>query len=168
MRKKMVFCILMVLVIGAVSLAVDAHWNPPADPNRPAGDPALWTVAANWSTGVVPNAADQVLWIATANSAPCLLEGGTWQINQMKLGEGGDGSNNGHLIVKGIINTADNWQGVGAWGGNVGVLEVDGGQFNSMGGAHMWCGNQGDGTLIIKNGGQINIGVGGGAQLGLG
>jgi hypothetical protein len=169
MRKKMVFCMMMVLAVSTVSLAVDAHWQPAADPNRPAGEPALWTVAENWSTGIVPNAADQVLWIATANSAPCLLDGGTWQINQIKLGEGSDGSNNGHLIVKGVINTADNWQGIGAWGGNIGVLEVDGGQFNSMGGAHMWCGNQGDGTLIIKNGGQINIGVGGGgAQLGLG
>lgn len=181
MKKKALFLVMMILAIGTVARAVDAHWQPIADPNADPNLPAvgLWTIDQNWSTGIAPNAADQTVWIATANSGiDCLLESGnTVQINQVKLGEGSDQSNNGHLIVKGIITTTDNWQGVGAWGNQVGVLEVDGGQFNTINGGHMWCGNQGDGTLIVKNGGQINIGVDTsgdnnpndtGAQLGLG
>lgn len=163
MRKKMLFCMTMVLAVSAMSLAIDAHWHPVLDPNTPAPTtiPSLWSVGANWSTGIAPNAADQVVWLATANTAPCLVPEGTWQIDQVKMGEGSDGSANGHLIVKGILNTkaTGNWQGVGAWGGNTGTLEVDGGQFNTYDGGHMWCGNQGNGTLIVRNGGQINIGV---------
>lgn len=177
MRKKMVFCVMVLFAVGAVSLAVDAHWQPVLDPNDP-GASAYWMVDQNWSTGIAPNGTDQTIWMATANSAVCVLESGNdIQINQLKLGEGSDQSNNGHLIVKGIITTADNWSGVGAWGGQTGILEVDGGQFNTINGGHMWCGNQGDGTLIMRNGGQINIGVqtnptgnpnSTGAQLGLG
>ncbi len=168
MRKNVWFLLTLAAMVSPVVLAVDAHWQVAPDPNRIPGTPELWSKAANWSTGVVPNGTDQVIWMATANTAPCLVESGSYQINQLKLGEGSDGSNNGHLIVKGIITTADNWSGVGAWGGNTGTLEVDGGRFNTTGGGHMWCGNQGNGTLIMRNGGQINIGVGGGAQLGLG
>lgn len=171
MRKNVMYFMVMVSLLAPLTMAIDAHWQVPADPNRIPGTPSLWSIATNWSTSVVPNNADQVVWIATANSrVPCLLDSGTYQINQLKLGEGSDGSNNGHLIVKGILNTnlSGNWQGIGAWGGNVGVLEVDGGQFNTYGGGHMWIGNQGNGTVIVKNGGQVNVGIGGGAQMGHG
>ena len=165
MRTKIVYLVMMVCMVASVAQAIDMHWRPPADPNRV---PALWSVAANWSSTTVP-AVDDVVWVSSASTAPCLMLG-NWSIRQLKLGEGGDGSNNGHLIVKGILDTrlAGEWQGIGAWGGNVGVLEVDGGKFNTYGGGHMWIGNQGNGTVIVKNGGEVNVGIGGGAQMGHG
>ncbi len=166
MRKVMVFCMMVVLAISTVSLAVDAHWQPVIDPNDTI---ELWSSDENWSTGIAPNGTDQTIWMATANSAECVVEsGGAWVINQLKLGEGGDGSNYGHLIVKGTITTGNNWQGIGAWGTQIGILEVDGGQFNTTGGGHLWIGQESDGTVIIRNGGQVNVGVGGGAQIGHG
>lgn len=169
-RMKQIGMVLLLCCLAVSVQAIDAHWQPPADPNRIPGTPELWSKSVNWSTGIAPNAADQTVWVATANSAPCLLDSGTWQINQLKLGEGSDQSSNGRLIVKGILNTnlSGNWQGIGAWGNQVGVLEIDGGQFNTYGGGHMWIGNQGSGTVIVRNGGQLNVGVGGGAQMGHG
>jgi hypothetical protein len=155
-----------VLAVGGAALAVDAHWQPVIDPNDTI---ELWSSDENWSTGIAPNGTDQTIWMATANSAECVVEsGGAWVINQLKLGEGGDGSNYGHLIVKGTITTGNNWQGIGAWGTQIGILEVDGGQFNTTGGGHLWIGQESDGTVIIRNGGQVNVGVGGGAQIGHG
>lgn len=168
MKTKFFGVVVGLLVLAATGQAIDTHWSPLPDPNRPEGTPALWSIAANWTAGV-PNSVEYVAWISTANTAPCLLEG-YYQIDQLKLGEGGDGSNNGHLIVKGTLDTnpSGNWSGIGAWGGNVGTLEVDGGVFNTYGGGHLWIGNQGHGTVIVKNGGQLHVGIGGGAQMGHG
>ncbi len=170
MKKTVLFCV-MILAVSAATFAVNVDWNPPADPNNPDA-PALWSVAGNWTTGIVPNAADQSVFMATANSAACLLESGnTFEIQQLKLGEGGDGSSNGHLILQGVLDagiTSGEWSGVGAWNGQTGVLEIDGGVFNTYGSSHLWVASEGDGTVILKNGGEMNIGVGGDAQLGLG
>lgn len=176
MSKKVCCVVTMIALLAPMALAIDAHWQPLADPNRPAGTPVLWTIAQNWSTTVVPNAADQVVWMATGtNKTPALIESGeTIQINQLKLGEGSDQSNNGHLIVKGVLDTnrTGNWQGIGAWGNQVATLEIDGGVFNTYAGGHLWAGNQGHATIIIKNGGELHVGIpvgnDQGAQLGLG
>lgn len=103
MKTKFFGVVVGLLVLAATGQAIDTHWSPLPDPNRPEGTPALWSIAANWTAGV-PNSVEYVAWISTANTAPCLLEG-YYQIDQLKLGEGGDGSNNGHLIVKGTLDT---------------------------------------------------------------
>ena len=89
----------MTVVSATAAQQATTVWNPAGNPESI----GLWTEAANWSDGFVPDANKVVFNVPDA--APALLDAEVSAVNQFVLGDNGPG---GTLIIEdgGILNTS--------------------------------------------------------------
>lgn len=122
-------------------------WNPAANPSST----GLWSEAANWTDGVVPNANKVVFNVPDAQE--CVMNV-TGSINKLVTG---DGANGGTLKVTegGTLTTGATWSGIG-WTHEAKLVVETGGTVNF--GEHMWVGwEPGSKGIVEINGGTINV-----------
>ena len=140
----------MTVVSATAAQQATTVWNPAGNPESI----GLWTEAANWSDGFVPDANKVVFNVPDA--APALLDAEVSAVNQFVLGDNGPG---GTLIIEdgGILNTSSEiWSAVG-YNDTARLVVRTGGVVNF--GQHMWVGltPEGSGTVVL-DGGTINVG----------
>ncbi len=119
---------------------------------NPAGNPAstgLWSEAANWSDGMIPEDNKVVTNVPDAPEAVLDVES---TIKQFVLGDGGEGGTV-RIANGGTLTTTSGWSGIG-WTAPATMIVDAGGTVNFA--EHAWIGWESDATLTI-NGGTVNV-----------
>lgn len=120
-------------------------WNPATNP----ASTGLWSEAANWTDGMVPE--DNKVVTNVPGAAVAVLDTES-TIKQFVLGDGGEGGTV-RIANGGILTTTSGWSGIG-WTADAKMIVDAGGTVNFA--EHAWIGWDGNGTLEI-NGGTVNV-----------
>ncbi len=137
--------VLLVLCLAMGAQAVETHWND-------TGLDQLFSNPANWNTGAVPTAADDMFVDAPDETHCIVADGVDGQCGTLRVGNSGNTTN---LDITGGIFTVKGgcYIGVDNPGGH-GILNVSGGLFSSP---DMNLGLKATGTLNIT-GGMVELG----------
>jgi hypothetical protein len=151
MRKSIIssVVVLCLLLTGTVVLAqTTTVWNPAGN----AESTGLWSEAANWTGGEVPEGDFKVVFNVPEAQA-CILDE-AHMIKQLVMGDNGDGDTL-HVAAGGSLTTGVVWSAVGY--NAPATMIVDSGATVTFG-EHMWVGlNDGSDGVVVLNGGTINV-----------
>lgn len=181
LRKTQVFALILtmwmpaclvalpMLTLTAKAQSATTVWNPAENPKQPSD--GLWTDPANWSTDLVPNTNDVVVF-DVIGAIPCVIDNtaGIATCWRMNIGQDGAGSL-GTLIVTngGAFAAVGDYCSIGYSG--AGTMDVENGCSATFP-SHLWIGynTTATGTFIVNGGtvsvaGAFGLGFGGGTGI---